>query len=219
MRTPTLLSLALAAVFGVASMNLAGCGEPKPDPNTAPPPAPTTAPPVASSAPVAAPVKTEEPKPAEPPPPPPPPKKTAKDVIVPGAVFMFSFDDSADAKKAALEPCAKKKKDEDKKKCEDEAKAAASNEGIRFEKDEKSGNWVWVSFGKEKDKEVIYNKIMIKDPKFDGDKVTFTVAGKDSGKRAMKVKEGDTTPVTELVDENTVSMTDPKKGKLIFKKK
>jgi hypothetical protein len=159
----------------------------------------------------------EEPKKEEPPPPPPP--KTAKDVIVPGATFLFSLADSPDALKAVTDTCAKKKKDEDKKKCEDAARAEAENEGIRYEKGDKEGVWFWVSFGKEKDKEVIYNKLPIKDPKFEDKKVVFTVAGKDTGKRALKVKEGEATPATELVDDTTISMTDPKKGKLIFKLK
>jgi type IV secretory pathway VirB10-like protein len=214
MRTVSLISLALA--LGVAGLSSGGCGESTPDPKTAPPPAPTTAP--VTSAPVAKEEpKKEEPKKEEPPPPPPP--KTAKDVIVPGAAFMFSLADSPDAMKAVTEACGKKKKDEDKKKCEDDAKAAAAEEGIRFEKGEKEGTWAWVSFGKEKDKEVIYNKITIKDPKFEDKKVTFIMTGKDSGKRAMKFKDGDASPATELVDDTTVAMTDPKKGKLVFKLK
>lgn len=218
MRTVSLVSLVLA--LGVAGLSFGGCGESTPDPKTAPPPAPTTAP--ATSAMAKEEPKKEEPKKEEPKkeePPPPPPPKTAKDVIVPGATFMFSLADSPDAMKAVTDTCGKKKKDEDKKKCEDEAKAAAAEEGIRFEKGEKDGTWAWVSFGKEKDKEVVYNKITIKDPKFEDKKVTFTMTGKDSGKRAMKFKDGDASPATELVDDTTVAMTDPKKGKLVFKLK
>lgn len=209
--------ISLGLVLCAAAFAPLGCGETTPDPKTAPPPAPSAppAPPVAS-----APAKEEpkeEPKKEEPPPPPPP--KTAKDVIVPGATFLFSLADSPDALKAVTDTCAKKKKDEDKKKCEDAARAEAENEGIRYEKGDKEGVWFWVSFGKEKDKEVIYNKLPIKDPKFEDKKVVFTVAGKDTGKRALKVKEGEATPATELVDDTTISMTDPKKGKLIFKLK
>jgi|GEM_PF-3078583 len=219
MRTPSLFWFALTAAVGVASVG-AGCGESTPDPKTAPPPATSAAP--VTPPPASAEVKKEEPKKEEPKkeePPPPPPPKTAKDVITPGSVFMFSLDDSADAKKAVTETCAKKKKDEDKKKCEEAAKADAANEGIRFETDEKTKNWVWVSFGKEKDKEVVFNKIQIKDPKFEDKKVTFTIASKDTGKKPLKVKEGDATPATELVDDTTISMTDPKKGKLVYKLK
>ncbi len=218
MRVFSVISLGLA--LGAAAFAPLGCGETTPDPKTAPPPAPST-PPVASTP---APAKEEpkaepkeEPKKEEPPPAPPP--KTAKDVIVPGATFQFSLADSPDAMKAITDACAKKKKDEEKKKCEEDARAEEENEGIRYEKGDKEGIWFWVSFGKEKDKEVIYNKIPIKDPKFEGKKVVFTVAGKDTGKRAMKIKEGEATPATELVDDNTISMTDPKKGKLVFKLK
>jgi type IV secretory pathway VirB10-like protein len=203
----------------ILGLAVVGCGESAPDPRSAPPPASVAPPapkPTASEAPKEEP-KKEEPRKEEPPPPPPP--KTAKEVIVPGATFLFSLADSPDAMKAVTETCGKKKKDEDKKKCEDEAKASAAEEGIRFEKGEKDGTWVWVSFGKEKDKEVVFNKITIKDPKFEDKKVTFTMTGKDSGKRAMKFKEGDASPVTELVDDTTVAMMDPKKGRLVFKLK
>jgi type IV secretory pathway VirB10-like protein len=203
----------------ILGLAVVGCGESAPDPKSAPPPASVAPPapkPTASEAPKEEP-KKEEPKKEEPPSPPPP--KTAKEVIVPGATFLFSLADSPDAMKAVTETCGKKKKDEDKKKCEDEAKASAAEEGIRFEKGEKDGTWVWVSFGKEKDKEVVFNKITIKDPKFENKKVTFTMTGKDSGKRAMKFKEGDASPVTELVDDTTVAMMDPKKGRLVFKLK
>jgi hypothetical protein len=166
-------------------------------------------------------VKKEEP----PPPPkkkedPPPPPKTAKDVIVPGTTFMLSVDDSADAKKAVTDPCAKKKKDEDKKKCSDEATALLAKEGIRFEKDEKGGGWLYVAFAKDaKDKEIDLNKIPVKDPKEEGpNKYTFTLHGKDAGKKAIKFKEGDKWSV-DLVDENTVAVTDAKRGKLVYKKK
>lgn len=214
MRTSIVFSLSLAL-----GLTIIGCGESTPDPKTAPPPASAapTQPPPPKEEPKHEEVKKEEVKKEEPPPPPPP--KTAKDVIAPGTTFMFSLADSPDAMKAVTETCGKKKKDEDKKKCEDDAKAAAEHEGVRFEKGEKEGTWVWVSFGQEKDKEVIFNKITLKDPKFDAKKVVFTMTGKDTGKHARKFKDGDVSPETDLVDDTTISMNDPKKGKLIFKLK
>lgn len=216
MRTQSILWLALAAAVGVSSS--VACGDP-PEPKAAP--APSAAPlppppPVTASAP-----PKEEPKPEPPPPPPPPPKKTAKDVIVPGSTFLFSLADSADAQKAVDETCAKQKKDDAKQKCLDDAKASAANEGIRFEKDEKGGGWLWVSFGKDKDKEVVYNKVPVKDPKYTDNKLELTVAGKDTGKRPYKgLKDGAPTPAVELVDENTIAIVDPdpKKGRLVYKK-
>jgi type IV secretory pathway VirB10-like protein len=210
----------LALSVAVASGSWAvGCGDSTPDPKTAPPPMSAAPPP--PPPPMSAEVKKEEPppppKPVEPPPPPP---KTAKDVIVPGTVFMLSVDDSMDAKKAATDPCAKKKKDEDKKKCTDDATAMLAKEGVRFDKDDKSGGWVYVAFSKDaKDKEVDLHKVPVKDPKEDGpNKYTFTLTGKDGGKKAIKYKEGDKWSV-DLVDENTIAVMDDKRGKLIYKKK
>ena len=209
----------LALSVAVASGSWAvGCGDATPDPKTAPPPVSAAPPP---PPPMSAEVKKEEPPP---PPkkeePPPPAPKTAKDVITVGSTFMLSVDDSADAKKAVTDPCAKKKKDEDKKKCTDEATAILAKEGIRFEKDEKGGGWLYVAFAKDaKDKDIEIHKIAVKDPKEDGaNKLSFTLTGKDAGKKAIKFKEGDKWAV-DMIDENTVAVTDDKRGKLVYKKK
>lgn len=146
-------------------------------------------------------------------------KKTPKEVITAeGAVFMFSLADSEGAKKAVDEDCAKKAKKDEKKleSCKKDAEAAGAVEGIRFEKDDK-GDWYWVSFGKEKDKEVVFNKVKFKVASEGDGKVTLTPEGKDTGKKAMKTLPKEM--VLEVTDENTVSMTDPKKGKLVYKKK
>jgi hypothetical protein len=212
MRTRNLvLSLSLVAL-------VAACGGETPVPNTPPAPsaAPSAEPPPAPSA-SAAEVKKEEPKPEvkkeEP-----PPRKAAKDVIV-GSTFMFSLADSPDAKKALTEECEKKGKKDAKKveKCVSDGEAAAAKEGVRYEKDDKGNLW-YVSFGDEKGKEVIYNKVQFKitDDKTAG-KLTVAPEGKDTGKRAMKDMPKELT--IELPDDTTLVMADPKKGKLTFKKK
>ena len=147
-----------------------------------------------------------------------PKKKTAKEIVTAaGAEFMFSLADSADAKKLVDEDCGKKAKKDDKKleACKKDADLAASVEGIRFEqvKDE----WWWISFGREKDKEVIFNKVKFKIANESNDKLTLTPEGKDEGKRAMKTLPKEM--VIEVPDESTVAMSDPKKGRLVFKKK
>jgi hypothetical protein len=150
--------------------------------------------------------------------PPPPPKKSAKDILTGGGTFMFSLADSADAKKASDDACAKKGGKNEKKvqACKDDAATAAAGEGVRFEKDDK-GKWFWVSFGTEKGKEVIYNKVEFSIASDSDGKVTLTPAGKDMGKKPMKALPKEV--VVEIPDESTVSMTDPKKGKLVYKKK
>lgn len=212
-RTYALLSLsALTAAFFVA------CGGETPAPK-GPSPAVSSAP-AAASTPEA---KKEEPPPPPPKkeePPPPPPKKKASELIVPGSTWMFSLADSPDAKKAAEEGCAKKAGKDDKKKeaCMKDAEAAAAGEGWRIEKDDKGKMW-WVSFGMEKGKEVVYNKIMStisKDTEVPG-KLAFKPEGKDMGKKPFaKLPES---VEADMPDESTVSMQDPKKGKLVFKLK
>lgn len=150
--------------------------------------------------------------------PPPAPKKSAKDIVTAGGTFMFSLADSPDAKKAADDDCAKKAKKDDKKleACKKDAETAAAGEGVRFEKDDK-GDWWWISFGTEKGKEVVYNKVKFNVASGIDDKVTLAPTGKDLGKKPMKTMPKEM--VIETPDENTVVMTDPKKGKLTFKKK
>ncbi len=144
-------------------------------------------------------------------------KKSAKEVITAeGAIFMFSLADSEGAKKAVDEDCAKKAKKDDKKleSCKKDAETAGAVEGIRFEKDDK-GEWWWVSFGKEKDKEVVFNKVKFKVASEADGKITLTPEGKDLGKKAMKTLPKEV--VIDVADESTVAMTDPKKGKLVYK--
>lgn len=207
----------MRTLFVVLTASLVACGGAQEEPKTAestvtatkvetpeaPPPTTTTEPP---------PEKKEEP-------PPPPKKKTAKEVVTAeGAVFMFSLADSPDAKKLADETCEKSAKKDEKKleACKKDAETAAAGEGIRFEKDDK-GDWWWISFGKEKDKEVVYNKVKFKIALEADEKLTLAPEGKDAGKKPMKTLPKEV--VVDVPDESTVVMSDPKKGKLIFKKK
>ncbi len=210
-----------ALLFTISLSALVACGGGEPEAKTPPPEStvtatkteePKTAPPTVASAEPAKEEPKPEPKKEE------PKKKTAKEVITGGATFMFSLADSADAKKLVDDDCGKKAKKDDKKleSCKKDAETAASVEGIRFEKDDK-GEWWWVSFGKEKDKEVVFNKVHFKIASDDATKVTLTPEGKDAGKKAMKTLPKEM--VLEVPDESTVTMTDPKKGKLVYKKK
>ena len=72
--------------------------------------------------------------------------------------------------------------------------------------------------GKEKDKEVVYNKVQFKIKDEAADKLTVTPEGKDTGKKPMKFAT-DQTMTVEVPDESTVVINDPKKGKLVYKKK
>jgi hypothetical protein len=151
----------------------------------------------------------------------PPPKKVAKDILFPdaGSTWMFSLADSADAKKLAYDDCAKKGGKDAKKveACTKDVETTAANEGISFTKDDK-GAWWWSSFGKDaKGKDVVYNKGMFEVAATTDNQATLTPKGKDVGTKPMaKMPEK---VVYDVTDENTVSITDPKKGKLVYHKK
>lgn len=208
-----------AMILSVAGLGLAlvACGGEAPVPET--PPVPTAAPEAPSAAPSAAPeAKAPEAPSATPAAPPPPPKKTAKEILDAGGTFAFSLADSADAKKLADEACEKKAKKDAKKleACQKETGEAAAGEGIRFEA--KDGKLVFVSFGTEKGKEVVYIKSAMKLGKEDGGKITLLPDGKPEGKMAKGPAPKE---MAFEVDETTVKMTDPmgKKGVLVYKKK
>jgi hypothetical protein len=214
MRTRSAFLISFAVAVGLIA---AGCGG-----DSAEPVVPT--PPVASSAPVA---DTTPPPPADttPPPadttpatPPPPPKKVAKEIVVVGSTWGFSLSDSPNAKKAIDDECAKKKKQDKIDACTKEKSDAAANDGVRIEKDDK-GNMVWITFGQEKGKEVVRNKIPFSVKDAADDSLTIAASDKDSGKKPMKIKKGDTIKV-EVPDESTIAITpDDKTGRLVFKKK
>jgi hypothetical protein len=146
-------------------------------------------------------------------------KKKISEIISGGGTWAFSLADSPDAKKAAEDGCKKKNKDAAKQEaCMKDVEKAASAEGFRYEKDDK-GNWWWVSFASEKDKEVVVNKLMFK-IESDGEvggSAKLKPEGKDMGKKPMAKLPAEV--VIEMPDESTTVMTDPKKGKLTFKKK
>jgi hypothetical protein len=152
--------------------------------------------------------------------PPPPPKKVAKEILFPdtGSAWAFSLADSADAKKLAYDDCAKKGGKDAKKveACQKDVETSAGNEGVRFEKDAK-GNWFFVSVGKDaKGKEVVYNKVQFEVAASTENQATLTPKGKDTGTKPMaKLPEK---MIVDVADEATISTTDPKKGKLVYKK-
>lgn len=152
--------------------------------------------------------------------PPPPPKKVAKEILFPdaGSAWTFSLADSADAKKLAFDDCAKKGGKDAKKveACQKDVEKTAADEGIRFEKDAK-GAWFFVSFGKDaKGKEVVYNKVGFEVAASTENQATLTPKGKDTGTKPMAKLPP--SMIVDVADETTVSTTDPKKGKLVYKK-
>jgi hypothetical protein len=211
----------LALVAGVVALgSFVACGSSE-KPAATPQPEPSTS--VSVVAPVDSAAATASASVA--PTPPPPPKKVAKDVLMPdgGSVWMFSLADSADAKKSAYDDCAKKGGKDAKKveACQKDVDKAAADEGLRFEKDDK-GAWWFVSFAKDaKGKEILIHKTLFDVASSTDTSVTFTAKGKDSGIKAAPAGKAPTSMTLDVPDENTVSITDadPKKGKLVYKKK
>jgi hypothetical protein len=200
-RSVTALSLGLLLALGI------GCGGSEPAPQAASdvqpdlPPVPEPVEEPAVEAPVEAPTPVV-PSPTE--------------IVTAGGTFMFSFADS-DVKAKTEEDCSKKSKgDEDKTAaCVQKVADAGAKEGIRFEKDEED-NWWWVSFGEAAGKEQIFNKVKFTIGGEEGRTLTLKPEGKDLGKKPMRKLPEEVT--LDVPDESTVVMTDPKKGKLVYKK-
>lgn len=210
--TGFIFSLALAACGGESTPPAEAPTNTEPTTEPAPAPAPEATEPKADAPKADAP-KAEEPAPA-------PAKKKISELIASGGTWAFSLADSPDAKKAVDDGCAKKAKGDAKKQdaCVADAQKAADGEGFRYEKDDKD-NWWWVSFTTTKGKEVIVNKVMFKIAT-DGDVGGSAIVkpeGKDKGKKPMAKLPAEIT--IDMPDEGTTVMTDPKKGKLTFKKK
>jgi hypothetical protein len=206
-----------AGLIIVPALAIAACGGGSPEPQTSesmtPAAAPMPEPPPPAEPP---PASTTAPEPAAEAPPPAPARKPAKDVVTNrGAVFMLSFADS-DIKQAKTEECAKKAKNDEKKteECLTKAEGEAANEGVRFEQDDK-GNWWWVAFVKKGDKETINNKVQFKIKSEAEDKLTLSTEGKDQGKKPLKALPAEL--VIEVPDERTVVITDPVRGRLVYK--
>jgi hypothetical protein len=206
-----------AGLLVAPALAIAACGGGTPEPQTSESMTPAAAPaPEPLPAEPPPPAATTPPEPAAEAPPPAPARKPAKDIVTNrGAVFMLSFADS-DIKQAKTEECAKKAKNDEKKteECLTKAEGEAANEGVRFEQDDK-GNWWWVAFVKKGDKETVNNKVQFKIKSEAEDKLTLATEGKDQGKKPLKALPAEL--VIEVPDEKTVVITDPVRGRLVYK--
>jgi len=127
--------------------------------------------------------------------------------------YLFALDESAPAT-ALREQCATKSGGDRSKAdaCYAEVKAEASKEGIGFEKDAK-GQTRWVSFGGEE----VYHTVPVALTS-DGPNAVLSKSLADAtGTLALKrpIPAG-TVMRIEIVDEGTLAMNDPKKGRLVF---
>jgi hypothetical protein len=206
----------LAGLLVVPALALAACGGGTPEPQNSEPLTPAAAQPEPMPLAEPPPAATTPPEPAAEAKPPAPARKPAKEIVTNrGSVFMLSFGDS-DLKQAKTDECAKKAKNDEKKtdECLSKAETEAANEGVRFEQDDK-GNWWWVAFVKKGDKETINNKVQFKIKSEAEDKLVLATEGKDQGKKPLKNLPAEI--VIEVPDERTVVITDPVRGRLVYK--
>lgn len=145
-----------------------------------------------------------------------PKRKSAKEMVAGTESFFFVLADS-DPNQAKTAECEKKSKGNEEKlaECTKKLQEAAALEGIRFAPGDEEGTRWWISFGDEKGKEVIFNKVQVKVASEAVDKLTLVPVGKDVGKKPMKKLPAEM--VLESPDDKTFVMTDPVKGKLVFR--
>jgi hypothetical protein len=144
------------------------------------------------------------------------PKATPESIITDeDTIFMLSFNDS-DFGKAENEKCAKKSGDDPAKKaaCVTKAQKAFDGDGIRFRKDAQTGKWVYMTFGKLGGKIADLHKIEFEVDAQTGTQITLKLRGPDRG-----AKPGTVPPklVIEVPSEFQIEITDPQKGKLVYK--
>ncbi len=150
---------------------------------------------------------------------------TAKALLLTkGQHFMFSLEGSAQRLAAVTAKCgAEQGSDSDKMQgCIDKVKAAAANEGFRFEARD-DDKWTWISHGRAADgSEEVFIKAVVALQESPADRLVVKVAGEVSGKQwdAMpdkaKAAMKDVSISIIVVDATTVAMDSPKKGRLVY---
>jgi acyl-CoA thioesterase len=102
--------------------------------------------------------------------------------------------------------------------CLAEIRAESAKEGIRFDKDAQ-GHVTWISYGEENGADVTFHQVAIALTSDSPKLVTARTLAPATGLLAAKrpIPEG-TTMRVELVDDRTIAMQDPKKGRLVFRR-
>jgi hypothetical protein len=131
--------------------------------------------------------------------------------------FAFALDESAPATRVRARCASEAKGDAAKvEACWTTAAKAAAKEGIRFEKDAQ-GRTTFVSYGEEDGEEAVYHRAPV-DVAADGVRgASVRMLAPATGALAARrpIPPGTLIRV-EIVDEGTIAMNDPEKGRLVF---
>jgi len=102
--------------------------------------------------------------------------------------------------------------------CLAEVRAESAKEGLRFDTDAQ-GHTTWISYGGENGTDVVFHQVAIAltsdSPKLATARTLAPATGLLAAKRP--IPEG-TVMRIELVDDRTIAMQDPKKGRLVFRR-
>jgi hypothetical protein len=151
-------------------------------------------------------------------PPPAAPTRTALDTLRAGADFAFSLDESDPAAQLRAQCAAQHPGDAAASdSCYAQIRDEAAHEGLRFAVDPQ-GRLVWTSYGRENGADVVYIEGAM-DAQAESDRVVaakFCDVPHGTTVPAKVVQHPDMTLRFQLVDDHTLEMVDPHKGKLVF---
>ncbi len=102
--------------------------------------------------------------------------------------------------------------------CKDEIRGEAGKEGLRFDADAQ-GQVTWISYGAENGAEIVYHQVQVALTSDSAQFATARTLGPATGLHAASrpIPAG-TVMRIELVDDRTIAMLDPKKGRLVFRR-
>ncbi len=139
--------------------------------------------------------------------------EATKSTSLPVGRYAFVLDESSVLARIQTS-CAK---EADPKACLAEIHEEAAREGIRLSID-REGHVVWTSYVLEKDGSETIDLEATIDPRWDGTRLTGEVVGSLTGTKGKTANPKMPGFVVERIDERTIAMDDPQKGRLVFRK-
>lgn len=146
------------------------------------------------------------------------PPASARDTLIRAEnAYLLNFEKS-DIGVSEKEKCAKKSNGDLAKEanCFSSAMNKHTREGFLFEQDDEE-NWWYVRFGLVKNVRVDYNKVRVEIGDSNAKTVTVKTTGPDKASR--KKGKVPSEMVFNVIDEYTIELADPERGKLVFEPK